>query len=257
MGSPRRKPAPGATVPVPVARPAQDLALGMKETISGSRAVIAYDPDRALEVCELIAQGYTLKKITEQKDDQGRPLFVSYSTFQRWVLNNPELRKAYLAARELSALAFEDEALRMAYELSHGQVTEAALVRAYDVAMNQLRWSASKRNPREYGERQSHNITVPIQINTSLDLGQGGVPKNVEENVYNVKAVVAQPVPELLDPNGRPVVETRPQGRPSGFRQRAREGLPTPGEMKERRAEKKRLAEIEEARRAEDAVEVR
>lgn len=258
MGAPRRKPAAGTTVPVPVGRPAQDLALGMKEVVSGSRALIAYDADRALEVCELIAQGYTLKSITEQRDEEGKHLYVSYSTFQRWVISHPELRKAYLAARELSAFAFEDEALRMAKSLSNQEIRDSAMVRAFDVAMNQLRWSASKRNPREYGEKSSHSITVPIQINTSLDLGQGGVPKNVDENVYNIKGLVKVPVPELLEPSGEPIVTYRPGGRPVGSKDKDHDpGMPTAAEMKERRRQKKLLDERKEILHEEAALEVR
>lgn len=237
----------------PPGKAKQDRVLGLPATNMGERMVTAYHADMALQVCELIAQGHTLKAITDEKDETGKRRFVSYASFQRWVINYPELRKAYLAARELSAFAFEDKALELANLLASGTVLEASKVRAFDVAMNQLRWSASKRNPREYGERGALNVTVPIQINTGLDLGQGGVPVTVEENAYSVQAIVKKPTVELLDGDQPPLVGTKPQGRQKGFR--VNPDMPGTTAMKARRAEYKHQQDIEAAR--EEAVEIR
>lgn len=192
-----------AEIQLPVAWPNQDSKLGLIGERSGDRNVTAYAPDLALQICELIAEGHTLKSICEQTDK-----FPHRSTFQRWVINYPELRKAYLAARELSAFAFEDQALTLAREIVN-EPGNAQRVRAFDIAMNQLRWSATKRNPREFGDKSSLQITVPIQINTGLDLGDGsgaasGNAKTIDgsaENIYKVQGQVPAPVSELMEPD--------------------------------------------------------
>lgn len=149
----------------------------------------------ALAICERIAEGETLSAICSK--GSGMP---SRQTFHRWVVRYPELSRAYAAARELSAHSLEEEALDMARELKDPQKGRKKLtpseVRAFDIAMNQLRWSAARRNPRVYSERGAINVTVPIQINTSLDLGG---PQQIE-NVYQLKAAVDVPQePEQVD----------------------------------------------------------
>lgn len=150
-----------------------------------------YNPETALAICERIAEGETLSAIC--KPGSGLP---SRQTFHRWVVQFPELSRAYSAARELSAHSLEEEALDTARVLKtqKGRLG-AAGIRALDVAMNQLRWSAARRNPRVYSERAATTVTVPIQINTSLGLGGGTV-----DNVYQLRAeVIDQPEPEQVD----------------------------------------------------------
>lgn len=152
-----------------------------------------YNPELALGIVERIAEGETLSAICVK--GSGMP---SRQTFHRWVVRYPELSRAYSAARELSAHSLEEEALDTARQLKgpdRKKLTPTE-VRALDVAMNQLRWSASRRNPKVYSERGAISITVPIQINTSMDLGAGG---NLAD-VYKVNARVELPQePEQID----------------------------------------------------------
>lgn len=134
------------------------------------RAVVKYSPELGLLICQRIAEGETLEAICQE---QGMPV---RTTFHRWVIAYPELGRAYAAARELSAYALEEEALEMGRRLTRDPGS-AQKVRAYDIMMNQLRWSAARRNPRVFSEKGTVQVTVPIQINTSLDLNslpQGG-----------------------------------------------------------------------------------
>lgn len=199
----------------PPAYPSQDKRLGLIRETVGSRQLTKYVPDLALQVCELISEGFTLTEICEDREH-----FPHKATFNRWCVNNPDLRKAYLAAREMSAFALEDQALNLAREIVDDPGSSQR-VRAFDIAMNQLRWSASKRNPREYGERSQTNIVVPIQINTGLDLGQGGGGPS-DENIYNIKAGVKVPTPDLLDPQpgDKGVLPRNPIGHPLGKKNR-------------------------------------
>lgn len=165
--------------------PAQDRELGLQRQRSGGRFLTKYTPDLALQICERIAEGETLKAICNSEDMPAR------ATFQRWVVQYPELSRAYAAARELSANAFEEEALDIARQLTmEGRDFTSTKIRAFDVAVGQLRWSASRRNPKVYSERGAVQITVPIQINTSLDLGDGGMLGVEQPDIYQLEAVV-------------------------------------------------------------------
>ncbi len=165
--------------------PAQDRKLGLSRTRVGGRFVTSYTPELALRIVERIANGETLKAICAA--DGSMP---NRSTLHRWVLLYPDLDKAYVSAREVSAHGFEDEAIDLARSINAKTLKSAQDVRAADIAMNQFRWSAQRRNPRDYGERRAGQMVVPIQINTSLDLGQGGVKTETVAHVYSLSAKV-------------------------------------------------------------------
>lgn len=170
-----------------VGTPAQDRKLGLARERVGGRFVTAYDPTVALEMCEMIAEGKTLKAICEEHKDR----FPARQTFHRWVVNNAELARAYAAARELSAHAFEEEALTLAEELAQKRVPKEQ-IRAYEVAMNQFRWSAGKRNAAVYSDRNAVKVQVPIQINTTIDLGNESVKQGTSDHpdIYRLEAEI-------------------------------------------------------------------
>lgn len=156
------------------------------ETLNG-RIVTKYEPLVALTVCEMIADGQTLKEIFS---DRNRGVVCTQRTFFSWVVNHAECARAFDAARVLSAFAFEDEALVQMKELKDmpGSPQKVAAYRAY---ADQLRWSAARRNPTVFSEKAPVNVVVPIQINTTLDMGRGdGAEKKPETtaSVYEMKA---------------------------------------------------------------------
>jgi hypothetical protein len=213
--------------------PTQDQKAGLREVRigprgAGGRYVTAYDPAVALRVCERLAEGETLKAIcTAPKEgeegwevgEDGEPKpwpFPARQTFHRWVVNHAELARAYAAARELSAHSMEEEAVDMARALVK-EPGNAQKVRAYDVAMNQLRWSASKRNPRVFSERGAVSFVVPIQINTTLDLGEGGAATAKDyPDIYTVEATVVQEIEgdKVGEIEAGPLIEDKPWQKP-------------------------------------------
>lgn len=181
--------------------PAQDRKAGLARQRVGGRFVTKYEPELALKICEQVAEGRTLKDICNDAKMPHR------STFNRWVVNYPELSRAYGAAREVSAYSLEEEALELGREIRKEPGTSQK-VRAFDVLMNQLRWSASRRNPQVFSEKGSVQVTVPIQINTALDLGeevQAAVSPD-HPNIYELTAEVETeaPAPEQSD---KPLVD--------------------------------------------------
>lgn len=151
---------------------------------TGGRPPSVYRMELAIEVCEKIAQGGTLRAI-ERLD--GMP---PATAFRKWVLEHKDLHDMYALARSMAADAIFDEALDLAREIKETPET-GTKVRAFDVLLHQLRWSAGKLNPQQYSERSSISFVVPIQINTPLDLGQGGDASG-SGSVYEVEATITQ-----------------------------------------------------------------
>ncbi len=171
------------------------------DLVRGDRVVTAYNRGMAIEMCELIADGRTLREIC--KPGAG---FVSYWTFRRWCVEQPDLMAAYREARTLSAIAFEDESIEMARSI-RDEPGSAQDVRAFDVAMNHLRWVAARRNPHLFSEKAAIKLTVPIQINTNLDLGGKMSQQNPGrdgDNTYTLEATVVEVV-EAVD--AKPLLE--------------------------------------------------
>lgn len=192
---------------------------GLKRTTIGGRTLTSYDPHLALEIVERVAEGETLVKITEEKR------FPTRGTFMKWMARVPELREAYMAARELSALAFEEEAIENARSLRKSPGTAQA-VRAADIAINQLRWSASRRDPKNYGDKGLASTIVPVTIQTTLNLGEGSKQGQAEiPDIYtiDVTPVEAPPVKSLLDtkkeppPGKRKLIPRIPPETPNGL----------------------------------------
>ncbi len=179
--------------------PQQDRNAGLSRTRVGGRFVTAYAPELAFKIVEHIAEGRTLKDICD--NDDGMP---ARQTFHRWVAATPELRKMYSAAREMSAYAMEEEALDLGRSIRKNPGT-AQRVRAHEVSMNQLRWSAGKRNAGVFSEKAVATLVVPIQINTTLDMGgeaTDSLGTAEHPNIYEIEATVeheGQPEKPLID----------------------------------------------------------
>ena len=165
-------------------RPKQDKELLLAKERVGGRFVTTYDPAMALRILERVAQGETINKICEKGSGFCHPV-----TFKRWVVNNADLAKALNAARQLSAMSLEEEALDAAREIKSKQ-RDGTQVRAFEVLLQQLRWSAERRDPASFGTKAPISIKVPITINTTLALGQQGPSADEAKNIYNIAAKI-------------------------------------------------------------------
>ena len=162
----------------------KDMAHKDRREQFGSRSITKYAPELALTICEKVAEGETLFDICK---GIGMP---HRSSFARWVMLYKDVAVAYQAARELSAQSLEDEALGLARELSGPNNFTTVKVRAIDIALQQLRWSATRRDPSKYGQKAKETITVPIQIITTLDLGGDN---RDSQGIYTITAKVIEP----------------------------------------------------------------
>lgn len=138
---------------------------------------------------ERIAVGRTLDQIAEV------PGMPSKEEFLIWLALSPALAQAYKDAKEISAYALEDEALRVLRQLREEAPTQAR-IRTTQMLVEHLRWTAEKTNPKVYAKQATVNTTVPIQINTNLEMGEAGGGGTKEfPNIYELKAVHTEVVP--------------------------------------------------------------
>ena len=167
----------------------------MSRKVKNSNAIVKnqYDTKVCLDICERVAAGETITAICYEDE------MPNIKTFYKWVANTPNLALAYAAARELSASSMEEEAVLLARKIKRiadddPKGVTSAQVRAYDIAMQQLRWSAARRDPGRFASRGPVNVTVPVQINTSLDMGKSQSQGTAEfPNIYELEATVEDP----------------------------------------------------------------
>jgi hypothetical protein len=132
-------------------------------------------------------------------------------------MTHPELGMAVSRAREISAFVMEDEALDLTRAaVAEGGAPSATALRALELLTKQLQWSATKRNPQVYSEKSAVQVTVPIQINTSLDMGHQDKRQGTAQfpNIYALQAdnvvevdhaeLAEEPPPEPGPKKGRP-----------------------------------------------------
>jgi hypothetical protein len=182
--------------------PRKDKRAGLPVERIGGRFITAYNPDLALQIVEKLAEGQTLNEICKA---DGYPHQV---TFKRWVVAHPELAKAVDAARQLSAQSLEEEALDAAREIRRAQ-RDGTQVRAFEVAIQQLRWSAERRDPARFGNRAPVSIRVPIQIVTTLDLGADAADTAMDKDIYSLTAGVTAS-PEAAIEKSREIIDVEP-----------------------------------------------
>lgn len=205
------------------------LKLPAVET-KGGRWFTKYNPDIALDIVEQIADGNLLSKITAA---DATPLTVTKQTFLRWVSSVPELQKAYSAALQLSAHSFEEKAIDKAEQVSKAPGTPQN-VSAASLLISQYRWSAARRNPTRYSDKGNTQIVVPVNINTTLNMGSGsqGVDAEVPD-IYTISIakpedIVEGEFSEVQDAGGSDSVQTN-EIKKEDFRSIIRPDLPTIG----------------------------
>lgn len=172
----------------------QDAArtLGLAREKRRGRILTRFDPDVALDIIERIAEGELLKDIC---DPHATNPTVSRATFMRWVMQQPELAQAFNEARELSAYALEEDAIDAVRDQIKTPGTQNKL-RAVGLGVDQFRWSSVRRNMQKFGDKSGATFVVPVQINTTLDLGQkGGGPDNISkpQDIYSFEVPLPSP----------------------------------------------------------------
>lgn len=183
---------------------------------------------KALQSLEGFLQGWTWDQIYQNGG-------YNWAGFAKMMISYPDLSKAYMEARRQSGQTYEDKALTLADKLAGPNEYTGTGVRALEVAINQYRWSASRRDPTAFAEAGSKQmqIIVPVQINSSLNLAQpGAVDETKLDSPYEIWAQQPEAAPPAADsdpevPEDPQTVETLPAAAPDPLEAIAAElGLP-------------------------------
>ena len=141
-----------------------------------------YTEALAGKICEQIAAGQTLTKICKEKAMPG------YRTVLDWRTDNPAFKAKYEAAREDAADTLADEIRSIARRcLLHpfkidpegGKLINEEWLdeKAARVAIDALKWTASKLKPKTYGDRIEQHFTGGSDLLDAMDeLGKRGLP---------------------------------------------------------------------------------
>jgi len=119
----------------------------------------AFLPDEAAEICLRISEGESLVAVCR---DSALP---SIRTVMRWLAENEAFRQDYARAREAKADADADNI---------GDIAARVLTGEYDpqaarVAIDALKWAASKMQPKKYGDKLDLNHGGGLTVTISGD----------------------------------------------------------------------------------------
>lgn len=121
----------------------------------------SYSREMAIRICEMIADGNPLRRITKMEG------FPVASTVYLWLLQHEEFSDMYTRAREDQADALADEIVEIADEQpdlipmydKEGQLIEVKVDSAFLAwqknRIDARKWTASKLKPRKYSERMA------------------------------------------------------------------------------------------------------
>lgn len=126
-----------------------------------------YNDELAKSICLRIADGESLKKITDEPDMPSRP------TVHKWLIDKPEFLNNYEASKALQADVFADEMDEIAHSEQY-DVQRARLI------IDTRKWVASKLKPKKYGDKldmTSDGKALPTPI-----LRIDGVPRDNGNN---------------------------------------------------------------------------
>ncbi|MGQ0285847.1 terminase small subunit [Pasteurellaceae bacterium 22721_9_1] len=124
----------------------------------------SYMQEVADDICMLLAQGESLRKICE------RPSMPNKSTVIRWLKENSEFCDQYARAREMQADSLLDEMLDIADCATPEDVQVAKL------RVDSRKWYITKVAPKKYGDRVTQEISgvngsaVKVEVKKELDL---------------------------------------------------------------------------------------
>lgn len=107
-----------------------------------------YLPEVAAEICSLLADGKSLRKVCE------RPGMPNKATVFRWLAQHDEFRDQYAKATETRADAIFEEMFDIADEVAE----EAAAVGKARLRIDTRKWALARMNPKKYGDKVSQEI---------------------------------------------------------------------------------------------------
>ncbi|EIG9177928.1 DNA-binding protein [Escherichia coli] len=124
-----------------------------------------YTEEKALEICELVADGQSINKISKI------PGMPNRSTILKWFRDVPEFSTMYARAKEIGFEVLADEII----DLADAEVnTDKDQLRRHQLMIDTRKWLLAKLQPRKYGERVTQEIVgnreeAPVQVEVTKE----------------------------------------------------------------------------------------
>ena len=107
-----------------------------------------YLPEVAADICSLLADGESLRKVCE------RPGMPGKATVFCWLAQHEEFRDQYAKATETRADAIFEEM----FDIADNVAEEAAAVGKARLRIDTPKWALARMNPKKYGDKVSQEI---------------------------------------------------------------------------------------------------
>ena len=116
-----------------------------------------FDQERAEQITTRIAcEPVSLVAVLRDMRDTG----PSNAEFYRWLRDNPAFREDYARAREAQGHVDADAIADVRQRMLDGELTPEQA----RVAIDSLKWSAGKRQPKVYGDRVQQDIDLTVRV---------------------------------------------------------------------------------------------
>ncbi|EIJ0680932.1 DNA-binding protein [Escherichia coli] len=124
-----------------------------------------YTEEKALEICELVADGQSINKISKM------PGMPNRSTILKWFRDVPEFSTMYARAKEIGFEVLADEIIDLA---DAEENMDKDQLRRHQLMIDTRKWLLAKLQPRKYGERVTQEIVgnkdeAPVQVEVTKD----------------------------------------------------------------------------------------
>lgn len=121
-----------------------------------------YTEEMGLEFCSRIALGRSLRSVVQDED------MPSHSAIYSWLGKFPSFAEQYARAKEDSGDADADKIEEVAEKVEAGKLD----AQAARVIIDAYKWTAGKKRPRKYGERQQIEQTHRFEGMSEEELEQ-------------------------------------------------------------------------------------
>lgn len=122
-----------------------------------------YSPELAAKICDEIAGGRSMRSICQ---DEGMP---SKTSVLRWLANNEDFQKLYIAAKAMQAEGFADELIELADTPREGkkivrkgklvETTTGDMIEHRKLQVSTRQWMIERLLPKKYGTKIQQEIT--------------------------------------------------------------------------------------------------
>ncbi|MBZ9352478.1 DNA-binding protein [Escherichia coli] len=124
-----------------------------------------YTEEKALEICELVADGQSINKISKM------PGMPTRSTILKWFRDVPEFSIMYARAKEIGLEVLVDEIIDLSDAAENIKAEE---LRRHQLMIDTRKWLLAKLQPRKYGERVTQEIVgnkeeAPVQVEVTKE----------------------------------------------------------------------------------------